>query len=196
MDTDSFTVHVKTEDIYKDIAKDVEKGLYTSNFELGRPLSKWKNEKIIELMKDDLGGKIVKEFVGLRAKIYSYLKHNNDGDKKAKGTKKCIMKRKLKFQGYKNCLETSQIENKTNCFKKYKINVDSLKEDQKEFIKNNKLILKTRQRFESERHNIFIEEINKIAWSSNGDKRMQSIGSIETYAYGMNKNLVCKKEEV
>ena len=163
MDTDSFTVHVKTEDIYKDIAKDVEKGLYTSNFELGRPLSKWKNEKIIELMKDDLGGKIVKEFVGLRAKIYSYLKHNNDGDKKAKGTKKCVMKRKLKFQGYKNCLETSQIENKTNCFKKYKINVDSLKEDQKEFIKNNKLILKTRQRFESERHNIFIEEINKIA---------------------------------
>ena len=55
-------------------------------------------------MKDKLGEQIMKEFVGLRAKTYSYLKDNNDEDKKAKGTKKCVIKRKLKFQDYKNCL--------------------------------------------------------------------------------------------
>ena len=60
----------------------------------------------------------------------------------------------------------------------------------KEIIKYNKLILKTRQRFKSERHNVFTEEINKIALSSNYDKRMQSIDSTESYAYRMNKDLV------
>ena len=57
-------------------------------------------------------------------------------------------------------------------------------------------MLKMQQRFKSERHNIFTEEINKIGLSSNDDKRMQSIDSIETYPYKMNKNLVCKKEEI
>ena len=65
-------------------------------------------------MKDELGGQIMKEFVGLRAKTYSYLKDNNDEDKKAKNAKKCVLKRKLKFEDYKNCLEASQIERKIN----------------------------------------------------------------------------------
>ena len=65
-----------------------------------------------------------------------------------------------------------------------KIDIDSIKENHKEFIKSNKSILKIRQRFKSERHNVFTEEINKIALISNDDKRMQSINSIETYAYG------------
>ena len=63
-------------------------------------------------------------------------------------------------------------------------------------LKNNKLILKTKQIFKSERHNVFTEEINKIGLSSNGDKRMQSIDSIETYAYRTNKYLACKKKEI
>ena len=63
-------------------------------------------------MKDKLGGQIMEEFVGLRAKTYSYLKDNNDEDKKAKGTKKCVIKRKRKFEDYKNCLEAGKIENK------------------------------------------------------------------------------------
>ena len=62
-----------------------------------------------------------------------------------------------------------------------------------EFIKNNKLILKTQQRFKSERHNIFTEEINKIALSSTDDKGMQSIYSIEIYAYETSKVLVSEK---
>ena len=105
MDTYSFIVNVKTDDIYKDVSKDIETRFDTSNFEIDRPLPKGKNEKVIGLMKDELGGQIMKELVGLRAKTYSYLKDNNDEDKKAKGTRKCVIKRKLKFQDYKNCLE-------------------------------------------------------------------------------------------
>ena len=77
----------------------------------------------------------MKEFVGFRAKTYSSLKDNNDEDKKAKGTRKCVIKRELKFQDYKNCLEAAQIENKISHLQQNKIDVDSPKEDQKELIK-------------------------------------------------------------
>ena len=70
----------------------------------------------------------MKELVRLQRKTHSYLKDNNNEDKKAKGTKNCVIKRKLKFQDYKNCLEAAQTENKTNYLEK---NVDSLKKDQK-----------------------------------------------------------------
>ena len=63
-------------------------------------------------------------------------------------------------------------------------------------MKSNTLILKTQQRFKSDRNNVFAEEINKIALSLNDDKRTQSINSIETYAYGTNKYLLNKKEEI
>ena len=91
------------------------------------PLPKEKSKKVIGLMKDELNGQIMKEFAGLRAKAYSYLKENNDEDKKARGTKKCVLKRKLNFQDYKNCLEAAQIENEINHLEKKKIEVDSLK---------------------------------------------------------------------
>ena len=58
-------------------------------------------------MKDELGGKIMKEFIGFRAKMHSYLIDDGSENKKAKGTKKCVIKRKLKFQDYKNCLEAA-----------------------------------------------------------------------------------------
>ena len=61
-------------------------------------------------------------------------------------------------------------------------------------LKDNKLLLKTQQRFKSERHSVFTEEINKIALSSNYDKKLKSIDSVETYAYGMSKGLICKYE--
>ena len=63
-------------------------------------------------------------------------------------------------------------------------------------MKGNKLVLKTQQRFKSDGHNVFTEEIDKIAFSSNDNKRMQSVDSIETYAYGMSKDLVTWKEEI
>ena len=69
MDTESFIVYIKTYDIYRDIAEDVQTRFDTSNYELGRPLPKEKNKKLIGLMKDELGGKIMIEFFRLRAKI-------------------------------------------------------------------------------------------------------------------------------
>ena len=104
MDTDSFKMHMETENFYKDIADDVEKRFDTSNYEINRPLPIGKNKKVIGLMKDELGGKIMTEFVALRPKTYSYLTDYCKEDKKAKGIKKCIIKRRLKLNDYKDCL--------------------------------------------------------------------------------------------
>ena len=84
MDTDSFIIHIKTEDYYEDIAKDLETRFDTSNYESDRPLPKGKNEKVIGLMKYKLGGKIMTNIVGLRAKTYSYLTDDGCEYKKAK----------------------------------------------------------------------------------------------------------------
>ena len=72
MDTDNFTVYIKIDNLYKDIAEGVETRSDTSNYELDRSLPKGKNKKVIGLMKDELGGKTMTKFVGLRAKTYSY----------------------------------------------------------------------------------------------------------------------------
>ena len=72
-----------------------------------------------------------------------------------------------------------QLENKINHLERNENYTDSLKKDHKEFIKNNKLILKTQQRFKSEKHNVFTEEIDKIALSSKDDKKIKSIDSID-----------------
>ena len=118
MDPDSFIAHKKTDDIYKDIAEDVETRFDTSNYELDRPLPKRKKKKIIGLMKDQLGGKIMTKFVELRAKSYSYLIDDGSENKKTKGTKQSVMKRKVKFEIYKNCLEATQLDNKINYLEK------------------------------------------------------------------------------
>ena len=106
--------------------------------------------------------------------------------KKQKAQKKCVIKRKLKFENYKNCLEATQLENKINYREKNKMDID--------FYIKSKSILKIQPRFKNEKRNVFTDEINKK--SSNDDKRMQSIDSIETYAYGTSKDLVSDKEEV
>ena len=133
MDTDSFIMSIKTNDFYKDIANDVEKRFDTSNYECDRPLPIGKNKKVVELMKDELGGEIITEFVTLRPKTYSYLTDNGKEDKKAKGTKKCVIKKMIKFDEYKNCL---------------------LKD---------KVLLKSQQRFISKKHDVYKEDINKMA---------------------------------
>ena len=83
MDRDSFIIYIKTEDIYKDIAEIVETRFDTSNYELDRPLSKGKYKKVIELMKNKLGRKLVTKFVGLWAKTYSYLIDGDSENKKS-----------------------------------------------------------------------------------------------------------------
>ena len=164
IDTDSFIMHIKTEDFYKDIADDVEKRFDTSNYEINRPLPIGKNKKVIGLMKDELGGKIMTDLVALRSKTYSYLTGHCKEDKKAKGTKKCVIKQRLKFSDYKDCLL------------------------------NNEIILKSQQRFKSEKHDVYTEEVNKIALSSNDDKRLQTFDGITSYPYGTIAGKVCKTE--
>ena len=90
-----FIIYIETEDVYEDIAVDVEKRFDTSNYEVDRPLPEGKNKKVIGLMKDQLGGKMMTEFVTLRPKTYSYLLDDGNNDKKAKGTKKCVIKKYL-----------------------------------------------------------------------------------------------------
>ena len=87
MDTGSFIIYTKTEDFYKDIAGDVEKRYDISNYEVDRPLPKGMNKKPIGLMKDELGGMILTEFVALRPKACIYLTGNYKNVKKAKGRK-------------------------------------------------------------------------------------------------------------
>ena len=161
---DSFIIHIKTEGVYKDIANDVEKRSDTSYYEINRLLPTGKNKKVIGLMKDKLGRKAMPEFVALRPKTYSYLMDDGNKDKKAKGTKKCVIKIILKFNYYKNCLL------------------------------NNKTILKSQQIFKSEAHNKYTEEINKIALSNNDDKRLQTFDKIKSYPYATSAGKVCKTE--
>ena len=90
-------------------------------------------------MKDELGGGIITEFIALRPKTYSYTTDEFIEMKKAKGTKKCIIKKMLKFEDYEKCLF------------------------------GNELMLKSQQRFKSENHEVYTEDINKTALSSNDD---------------------------
>ena len=105
-----------------------------------------------------------KNFCALRAKTYTYLMDDDDEKKKAKGIKKCIIKRRLTFENYKDSLL------------------------------NNKTILKSQIRFKSDLHDVYTEEVNKIAISSNDDKRLQTFDSVTAYPYGTNAFKVCESE--
>ena len=119
MDTDSFIMHMKTEDFYKHISNDVNKWFDTSDFNKNdnRPLEIGKN-KVIGKFKDDLGGKIMSEFCALRAKTYSFLIDDYSDDdyeknkiinKKAEGTRKCIVKREIIFKNYADALFNDKV---------------------------------------------------------------------------------------
>ena len=90
----------------------------------------------------------------MRPKTYSYLTDDCKEDKKAKGTKKCVMKRMIEFNDYKNCL------------------------------RNDEVVLKSQQIFRSKGHDVYTENINKIALSSNDDKRLAASDKITSYPYG------------
>ena len=108
------------------------------------------------MFKDELGGKIMIVFCALRAKAYAYLIEDGSEHKKAKGTKKCIIKREITFQNYKDSLF------------------------------NDKTKIKLQERFRSDHHKVYTEEIIKIALSSNNDKRIQTFDKVTTYPYGTN----------
>ena len=148
MDTDSFIMNIN-------ISNDVENRFDTSNYKVNRPLPTGKNKKVIGLMKDELGGKVIMEFVTLRPKTYSFLTDDGKEDKRAKGTKKCITKKMIKFNDYKKCL-----------------------------LDDDEVILKSQQRFTSKKHDVCTENINKIALSNNDDTRIVSSNKISSYSYG------------
>ena len=154
MDTDSFIMNIKANYFYEDVASDVENRFDTSNYEVIRPLPTGKNKKVIGLMKDELGGEIITEFVTLKPKTYSFLTDDGKEDKKAKGTKKCVIKKMIKPNDYKKCLL------------------------------NDEVILKSQQRFICKKHDFYTENINKIALSNNDDKRVVSSNKISSYPYG------------
>ena len=154
MDTDSFVLNVRTKDFYKDISEDVKDRFDTSNFYCDRPLPIGVNKKVVGLMKDELGGGIITEFVALRPKAYSYRTDDLVELKKVKGTKKCVVKKMLGFDDYKKCL-----------FEKEKV-------------------LKSQQRFKSENHTMYTECINKVALSYDDDKRIVTSDGITSYPFG------------
>ena len=108
-DTDSSVIYIKTENVYEDIADDVEKDLKHQIIKSADHFLQEGIKKVIGLMKDELGGKIMTECVALRPKTYSYLMDDDNSDEKAKGTKKCVIKRILKFKDYKNCILNNEI---------------------------------------------------------------------------------------
>ena len=174
-DTDSFVVYIKTEYFFEDISNDVERWFDTSNYDESdkRLLPIGKNKIIPGLFKDDLGGNIITEVVVLEAKTYSYLIDGYDDsndeknkiiNKKAKGIKKCVIKLKLILKNYKDCLF------------------------------NNETILRPQQRFKSYHHKVYTEEVNKIALSSDDDKRLQTFNTVTTYPYETNVIKVCESE--
>ena len=157
MDTDSYVYDSKTEDFYKDIAEDVETRFDTSAYSNNRPLPIGKNKKVIGLMKDELGGEIMKEFISLRPKMYSY-KVGKSEPKKCKGIKKCVVKKTITFDDYKRCLFEGRD------------------------------IYKSQLLFRSDKHEIKTLEVNKLALSSQDDKRI-SIDGIASYTMGHYKTV-------
>ena len=126
MDTNSLVYDINTENFYKDIAEDVETRFDTSGYEPDRPLPIGKNKKVIGLMKDELGGKIMKEFICLRPKMYSYRVEESE-PKKCKGIKKCVVKKTISFEDYKRCLlEGRNIHRSQFMFRSKKHNVRTL----------------------------------------------------------------------
>ena len=104
-DTDSLMYEIKTQDFYKDISADVEKMFDTSNYPKEHPsgIKTGINKKVIGMMKDECGGKLIIEFVGLRSKLYSYRMFERE-EKKCKGVKKNVIKKDITFKNYKDCL--------------------------------------------------------------------------------------------
>ena len=156
MDTDSLVYDIKTEDFYEDIANDVEARFDTSGYSKTdfRLLPIGLNKKVIGLMKDELGGKIMTEFVALRPKLYSYKVLDGSEDKKCKGIKKCVVKKTLTFEDYKTCLFSDSTEYRSQLM------------------------------FRSAKHEVHTIEVNKVALNRDDDKRISRKDGISTFARG------------
>ena len=155
-DTDSFMYEIETEDFYKDISKDVKDRFDTSDYPENHPsgIPTGINKKVLGMFKDEAAGKIIKEFVGLRAKLYSFIMEDGKENKRCKGVKKQVVESSITHEDYKTCLRTGKEQlRKQNILRSYK-------------------------------HEVYTEEVNKIALSSIDDKRYILGDGIHTLAWG------------
>ena len=156
INTGSLVYDIKTEDFYEDIVNDVEARFDTSGYSKTdfRLLPIGLNKKVIGLMKDELGGKIMTDFVALRPKLYSYKKLDGSEDKKCKGIKKCVVKKTLTFKDYKTCLFSDSTEYRSQLM------------------------------FRSAKHEVHTIEVNKATLNRDDDKRISRKDGISTFARG------------
>ena len=160
-DTDSLMYEIQTEDFYKDISGDVKDRFDTSGYPSDHPsgISSGFNKKVLGMFKDEVNGDIIDEFVGLRAKLYSYKMFDGKESKKCKGVKKSVVKKSITHEDYKTCLTTGKEQlRKQNIIRSYK-------------------------------HEVYTEEVNKIALSASDDKRYILEDGISTLALGHYKIL-------
>ena len=158
-DTDSFMYEIETEDFYKDISGDVKDRFDTSDYPENHPsgIPTGINKKVLGMFKDEAAGKRIKEFVGLRAKLYSFIMEDGKENKRCKGVKKQVVESSITHEDYKTCLRTGKEQlRKQNILRSYE-------------------------------HEVFTEEVNKIALSSIDDKRYILDDGIHTLAWGHHK---------
>ena len=160
-DTDSLMYEIQTEDFYKDISGDVKDRFDTSGYPIDHPsgIPSGFNKKVLGMFKDEVNGDIIDEFVGLRAKLYSYKMFEGEESKKCKGVKKSVVKKSITHEDYKKCLLTGNEQlRKQNIIRSYK-------------------------------HEVYTEEVNKVALSASDDKRYILEDGINTLALGHYKIL-------
>ena len=155
-DTDSLMYEIETEDVYKDISGDVKNKFDTSDYPENHPsgIPTGINKKVLGMMKDEAAGKIIKEFVGLRAKLYSFVMDDGEETKKCKGIKKQVVESSIRHEDYKTCLLTGKEQlRKQNILRSYN-------------------------------HEVYTEEVNKVALSALDDKRYILSDGVHTLAWG------------
>ena len=152
-DTDSLTYEIEAEDVYQDFWNDKDR-FDNSDYPENSPYFDKTNKKVIGKFKDEAAGIAITEFVGLRSKMYSYIKDNDEGGKTAKGIKKNIIKNHIKHEDYKNVLI------------------------------NNKQIHHTMKTIRSMNHQLGSYELNKVSLSCFDDKRYIANDGINSFAYG------------
>ena len=160
-DTDSLMYEIQTEDFFKDISGDVKDRFDTSGYPPDHPsgIPSGFNKKVLGMFKDEVNGDIIDEFVGLRAKLYSYKMFEGEESKKCKGVKKSVVKKSITHEDYKTCLLTGKEQlRKQNIIRSYE-------------------------------YEVYTEEVNKIALSANDDKRYILEDGINTLALGHYKIL-------
>ena len=153
-DTDSLMYEIKTEDFYKDISGDVKDRFDTSDYPPNHPsgIPIGVNKKVLGMFKDEVAGRCIEEFVGLRAKLYSYKMFEGEESKKCKGIKKLVVKKNITHEDYKKCLFTEKEQlRKMNVIRSYE-------------------------------HEVYTEEVNKVALCPDDDKRHILEGLTDTLA--------------